>query len=70
MSTGQILKKLIEDRGLRLSWVASRAGISRVTLYRVLSGGSDPHLDTVRRLAMALGVTSDYLLGLSEEEAS
>jgi transcriptional regulator with XRE-family HTH domain len=70
MSTGLRLKKIISDRGIKQTWLADRAGLNRVTLARIIGGVSEPHVDTIRRLARALGVTSDYLLGLSEEEAS
>ena len=42
--------------GLSQAALAQRIGIDRVTLARIESGHTDPHLSTVRALAQSLGV--------------
>lgn len=57
------LRELRTDQGLTLQDVAERAGIDVSTLSRLESGKRRLALDHLPRLAAALGVTSDDLLG-------
>jgi DNA-binding Xre family transcriptional regulator len=56
--------------GMTKAQLAKKAGLSWAQLQKILTG-QRPQVsaDTVRRLALALECTSDYLLGLSGEEA-
>lgn len=56
--------------GLNRSTLARRTGIDRSTLSQLLSGdtGRLPRSDTVAAIATALGVSLDWLLGLSRED--
>lgn len=44
-------------RAKGMSQVAREAGVSRESLYRSLSGGRSPNLDTFLRVINALGIT-------------
>jgi transcriptional regulator with XRE-family HTH domain len=57
------LRQLRSERGLTLAQVAESAAIDVSTLSRLESGGRRLALDHVARLAGALGVSTDQLLG-------
>ena len=50
--------------------VAEKTGLKQFHISRIESGDiKDVKGDTLRRLARALGVTTDYLLGMGEDSA-
>lgn len=55
----------ISASGLSLVETAERAKLPYVTVKNIVEGRAIPSLDTIRSLAMALGVSTDYLLGLT-----
>ena len=59
-----------KQSGMTKAQLAKKAGLSWAQLQKILTG-QRPQIsaDTVRRLALALGCTSDYLLGLAGEAA-
>ena len=61
------LQKLCALRGLDQSELASRVGLSKSSISRILSGAQEPKLRLAYDLAKALGVTLDYLVGDSPE---
>ena len=56
------IRDLADEKGLRLSEVARRAGLSERTIYNILVGGTDPRLSTLLALADTLGVDVADLL--------
>ena len=54
---GQKVRALRQEQRLTITALAERAGISRAWLGSVEHGTTTPSIDTVRRLAKALGVT-------------
>jgi transcriptional regulator with XRE-family HTH domain len=56
------LAVLRKDRGLTQQTLAERVGIHVVQLRRYESGASQPTLDVIRHLAVALSVSADLLL--------
>jgi transcriptional regulator with XRE-family HTH domain len=60
----QILKVLMESKGLTGHSLYDLSGVPSATTYRFLTGRhGSPHADTVRRWAQALGVTEAQLFG-------
>jgi transcriptional regulator with XRE-family HTH domain len=57
------LKAARELRGLSQGEAASRAGLQASALSHFETGHRKPSFDNLRRLADALDVTTDYLLG-------
>lgn len=57
------LKKAREIRGLGQSALAERAGLPSSSISHFEGGGRKPSFENLRRLAIALEVTTDYLLG-------
>jgi transcriptional regulator with XRE-family HTH domain len=64
---GQRLRQIIKDRGIKQTWVAERAGMPYSTLQSVLDDKRAPSADTLFKIASALGVSADWLLGLKDE---
>lgn len=64
---GDRLKLIRELRGLSQDDLAQRAKMHKQQIYRYEKGESDPTSDTILRIAEALEVSTDYLLGLVSE---
>ncbi|RRG17819.1 XRE family transcriptional regulator [Weissella viridescens] len=65
MSTFENIKRVANERGLSLKQTALKAGLSENALYRY-NQGVEPKYETVKKVADALGVSVDYLLGHTE----
>lgn len=63
---GERLKGLREDRGLTQEELAAHIGISEPQIWRYEKGDSEPRADTILKLAVFFGVSTDYLLGNSD----
>ncbi len=63
------LKAARDLRGWSQSDLASRAGMPPSSIAHFETGSRKPSFDTLRRLANALEVTTDYLLGRVDEPA-
>jgi transcriptional regulator with XRE-family HTH domain len=62
-SVGQRVRALREAKGLTQDELATRAGLHRVHVTQIEGGRYEsPRLDTLRRLAKALGVSLAELL--------
>ena len=60
------MRELREARGLSLQEVASRAGVAKSHVWQIEQGRSrNPTITTTVGIARALGVSLDYLAGLS-----
>ena len=64
------LMEVMAENGVSQSALARRAGIDRSTLSQLLAPDNDrlPRADTVAALALALQVSLDWLLGLSQQK--
>jgi transcriptional regulator with XRE-family HTH domain len=63
MEFGERLRKVRDDKGLSQNDLAERAGIQASAVSHFELGRRLPSFDNIRRLADALNVTSDFLLG-------
>ena len=69
MHLGDRIKKLREERGLTQTELASRADISQPIISRLEGKVRDNvNADVLKALAKALGCTTDYLVGMHEED--
>ncbi|EKN66050.1 hypothetical protein BABA_17442 [Neobacillus bataviensis LMG 21833] len=50
------LKEIIEERGIKITWLSEKSGISRNTIHTYLNGGI-PALDKAYAIANALGLS-------------
>jgi len=61
------LKKLRGEKGLKQIEVAALTGLIRATYANWETGRTEPDLDSVKLLAEFYEVTTDYLLGLTDD---
>ena len=59
------LRGIMRQKGITQSWLADQTGIPEATVSRYLSGVHSPKIEYVAKLAAAIGVSVDYLLGLA-----
>lgn len=63
---GENLRRLRELRNITQEQLAEKADIARTMIGRYETTGQLPSLDTLVRLADALGTSTDYLLGRTD----
>ena len=63
MALSDRLRKLRENKELKQVEAAAALGMSSVNLNRYETGKHEPDLETLAKLALFYGVTTDYLLG-------
>lgn len=63
------LRTARETRRLSQTALAAKAGLPQTSIAHFEGGSRKPSFDTLRRLANALEVTTDYLLGRTDEMA-
>jgi len=69
-SFGERLRRLREEKGVSQSELASKAGFQPSAVAHFESDRRSPSFENLRRLADALTVTIDYLLGRETEPKS
>ena len=62
------LGKLVDDRGTIITAVSKELGISRQAVSQYADGTAQPNVDKLVSIAKFFGVSSDYLVGLSNYE--
>ena len=65
---GKRVAEMLEKRNMAQKELADRIGISEGVISRYISGDRDPKPEMIANLATALHTTSDYLLGIENEE--
>ncbi|KMT21569.1 helix-turn-helix transcriptional regulator [Clostridium cylindrosporum] len=53
------IKKTINEKGIKTSYVIEKSGISRSSFYEIMNGNSVPSLINARKIAVSLGVSVD-----------
>lgn len=64
------LRKARQDKGMSQSELAERAGFQPSAISHFETGTRAPSFDNLRKLADALGVSIDYLLGRQAESTA
>lgn len=67
IDTGERIRALRKERGLNQDQLAELASLNRVTIAKYESGRVEPGAQALARIADALEVSTDALLGRSEE---
>lgn len=62
------LQKLIEESNKTQNAICKDLGISKQKLSKWKTAYNEPSLDELRVIAIYFGVTSDYLIGLENED--
>ena len=69
MTIGARIKALRQKKGWSQRELARLAGVRHATLVKLETGmRTETRTDIVRRLAKTLGVTTDYLIGMYEDD--
>ena len=66
---GSRLRELRKSKDLSQYYIAQELGIPRTTYANWEQGKADPNLEMLARLAEVLNVSTDYLLGLTDDPA-
>lgn len=64
------LKRLMESRGINQKWLADEANTTEATISRYVNGIHKPNVELIAKIAKALDVSVDYLLGLTSVPTS
>lgn len=67
---GKRLQILLEDRDMKQRDLAKAIDVTEVTISRYIHNLREPKGEIIARIASALGVTADYLLGRVENQSS
>lgn len=62
------LKEIRQKLNLNQTQFAEKIGVSQAAIARWESGVHIPNIVSLKNIALALGVTSDFLLGLDDYE--
>ncbi len=68
MTIGERIYSLRQELDIKQKELAEKVGITEATLSRYENGKRTPGSDIAAKLAQALGVTADYLLGNDESK--
>lgn len=66
----QQFEKAMIKRDISPTELARKSGVQRSQIYRYLTAEIAPTTNNIRRLSIALNVTTDYLLGVSKAESN
>lgn len=69
MNTGKIISDLREQKGWAQKDLAEKSGISRVMIGKYERGEAVPSIEAAKKIADALEVSLDYLVGASSQTA-
>lgn len=61
------LAEILKERGMEQKKLAEMVGVSSKAISAYVRGKADPSLEKFAKIAEALDVSADYLLGLSDE---
>lgn len=65
----EILKETRINAGLTQAQLAERIGVAKSTYCNWEQGAREPNVLKLKAIAKALGVTTDYLVGLEDKDA-
>lgn len=62
------LAKILEQAGIRQSWIAEKTGLTKVSINRYVRGNRVPKVTNAIKIARALGMTVEMIWGGEEDE--
>ena len=65
---GQKIEETLKKLNITQKMLAERIGVTEAVISRYISGDREPKPETIANIATALHTTSDYLLGIENEE--
>lgn len=67
-STGQIIKEMLDQKGITQKELASSAGVTEAAMSHYIKGDRVPRGANLLNIAKALGTTTNVLLGETETD--
>lgn len=67
MTIGDRIKQICDQRGLTQRELARRVNVTEVSMSRYINGFREPKARVIVDIANALDVTTDYILGRTDE---
>lgn len=64
------LKTILSEKKKTSAWLANQVGLSKVAVSNIITGKSDPSVDTLVKIAKVLNVSVDELLGLNKADSA
>lgn len=68
MNIGKRIEKVLEKNNISQRELANRIGVDESIVSRIINGDRNPKADVLANIATALHTTSDYLLGIENED--
>lgn len=68
MNIGNRIEKVLEKNNITQRELANRIGVDESIVSRIINGDRNPKADVLANIATALHTTSDYLLGIENED--
>ena len=68
MNIGEKIEKVLENCNMSQRDLANRIGVDESIVSRIIKGERIPKSDVLANIATALHTTSDYLLGIENDE--
>ena len=68
MNIGEKIEKVLENCNMSQRDLANRIGVDESIISRIIKGERIPKSDVLANIATALHTTSDYLLGIENDE--
>lgn len=65
---GRRIAESLQKQNIMQKNLAERVGVTEATMSRYISGEREPKPDTLANIATALNTTSDYLLGIENDD--
>jgi len=66
INAGERLREAMFAKGMTVTALAKKSGVSYATLYLFMYNGTDISSARLSKACFALGVSSDYILGLTD----
>lgn len=67
---GNRISNALSKKGISQKQLAERINLSEAVVSRYISGEREPKANILANIATALNTTSDYLLGIEEDESN
>lgn len=70
MTIGERIAQQLKEKDMTQREFSRKIGVTEVSMTRYVHDVRMPRLNIVRKMAKALGVTTDYLLGMEDGEGN
>ncbi len=65
---GERILNMLQKRGIKQKDLSRQIGVTEAAMSRYISGARDPNPEVIANIATALHTTSDYILGIENND--